>query len=192
MLEFFAGVGIGAGLFWPLIAVIAFVIMGVYASEYDNVLAGIISMVLGLGVLEFIGGYPIWATLVANPLMIFVYALIFLALGAAYAGVWRFRNRVLDGREIIISRYRNYLESKSKPIEDTPQAYEDFLESSYYPFSASKNKSLLANWTLLWPFALGWELSHKPFIAIYNKIYYWLGDMYDHISKSAARSMYKK
>lgn len=186
MIASFAG---AFGGVWFAIMLLIFVVAGVAASEYDNVVLGGITLLLGLTAIQWLGGIPIWAAVVANPLLVLLFVVVYVAIGAAYAGLWRFRVYVNHHNGEIMSHYRSYL--RSEKVEDSNENFEKYLGSDSYKFGANCNKNRLGNWTLMWPFALGWELSHKPFIALYNKIYYMLGDMFDDISKRAARGIYK-
>lgn len=186
MLASFAG---AFGGVWFAVMLLIFVVAGCAASEYDNVVLGGITLLLGLTAMQWLGGLPIWAAVVANPLLVLLFAAVYLAIGAAYAGLWRFRIYVNNHNEEIMNNYRSYL--RSEKLEDSTESFEKFLGSTSYKFGANWNKNRLGNWTLMWPFAMGWELSHKPFIALYNKIYYMLGDMFNEISRRAARGIYK-
>ena len=185
------------GGFWFVAFIIAFLIFGAVASEYDNFFWGTLTLVSGLAIMQWIFGVPIWATITANPFAILIFAAIYVLVGAIYAGFWRFRNYVLSHEGKIKSDFISWIKSSPNynskddisSLISSDQKFEEFLDSSYYPMAPSKHKNRLANWVLMWPFALLWELSHKPAIWVWNTIYAQLGSLFLEISKNTARSI---
>lgn len=189
-----------SGGFWFLIFLAAFVIFGMVSSEYDDFFWGSLTLISGLSIMEWGFAVPIWASITANPLTFFIMAAVYIFVGASYAGFWKFRNFVLKNESKIKSEFIQWIKSSPSyerkdditEILKSDEKFEQFLDSNYYPMAPSKHKNRLANWVLMWPFALLWELSHKPAIWLWDTIYSQLGTLFLEISKSTARSIRNK
>lgn len=191
--------GLSGGI-WFMIFLAAFVIFGMVSSEYDNFFWGTLTLISGLAIMEWVFGIPIWASIVANPLTVIVIAAVYILIGSLYAGFWKFRNFVLKNEGHIRESFISWIKSSPSyerkdditEILKSDEKFEQFLDSNYYPMAPSKHKNRLANWVLMWPFALLWELSHKPAIWLWDTIYAQLGTLFLEISKSTARSLRNK
>ncbi len=191
--------GLSGGI-WFLIFLAAFVIFGMVSSEYDNFFWGTLTLISGLAIMEWVFAVPVWATIMANPLTVIVIAAVYILIGSLYAGFWKFRNFVLKNEGHIKEAFINWIKSSPSyerkdditEILKSDEKFEQFLDSNYYPMAPSKHKNRLANWVLMWPFALLWELSHKPAIWLWDTIYSQLGTLFLEISKSTARSLRNK
>lgn len=177
------------GGFWTALLFLAVVVGGCVASEYENFFLGAITLLLILVALSWFGGIPVWAAFSANPLLAILALVVYGAVGAAYTGFWRFPNYLRKHEYAIMETYRRW--RTDNKIEESDAAFDQYLMSDSYRYKAKDNKSRLGNWVLMWPFALAWELSHKPFIAVYNYIYYSMGDLFDEIGRRTARRVYK-
>lgn len=183
----------------------------IWASETDSFLMGAAVLVIALVLAQFVFALPVWASIVANPILLLVYIAFYTAIGAVYAAMWKVPNFVKRNKDHIQSEYKNWKDSglynekgrvkasylnkvtvgdetihEAKPID---VSYETFLASPYYTYSIRQNKDRVASWVLLWPFGVIWELSHKPFIWLWNTVYYSLGKVFEKINNEAAKKI---
>lgn len=185
---------------WLMLFLLSFVVMGMVVSAYDNVMLASLTLIAGLAALQWIFGVPVWASIVANPLIIVLFAAAYIVIGSFYTGLWRFPNFVSSNKLSIRVNFEIWVkdvyrtDTKEQYIANlkSDEKYEEYLDSTYYPMSASKNKTRLASWVLMWPFALTWELSHKPAIWIWDTVYSNLGEVFQQISKRTARNLRNK
>jgi hypothetical protein len=73
--------------------------------------------------------------------------------------------------------------------EPADVSFDAFLNSSSYGYSVRNNKDRVASWVLLWPASLTWELMHKPFIWLWNSVYFSLGEVFERINRDSARKV---
>lgn len=188
------------GGFWFVAFMILFLVSGIVSTQYDNFFWGTLTLVTGLAIMQWVFGVPVWATLYANPLIMLVIASIYLFIGAVYAGFWKFRNYVISSEGKIKSEFSAWVKNSPscnskedfERLVNSDSMFDDYLDSPFYCMAPSKHINKLANWTLMWPFAVIWELSHKPAIWLWNTIYSQLGTLFFEISKSTARQMRSK
>lgn len=181
----------------------------VWASERDSFFLGTAVLLIGLAVAQFVLGVPVWATLTANLLMLGLYVVLYIAAGALYAGMWRLPNFVRKNGNAIKESYESWkrvqlqqndrtwretvrdkvvaTETDNRPAVDV--SYETFLDSSSYNYSVRRNKDRVASWVLLWPASVTWELMHKPFIWVWESVYYGLGEVFERINRDQARKI---
>lgn len=184
----------------------------IWASETDSFLMGIAVLIIALVIGQFVFALPVWASIVTNPILLLVYVAFYTAIGAVYAAMWKVPNFVKRNKDHIQIEYKNWKDSAlykekdrkkvsylskvavgdDQPIENTKSidvSYETFLASPYYTYSIRQNKDRVASWVLLWPFGMIWELSHKPFIWLWNSVYYSLGKVFEKINSEAAKKI---
>lgn len=190
--------GLSSGI-WFGIFLLAFLAIGIIVSEYDNFAMGTITLIAGLSLLQWVFGVPVWAAIVSNPFIIVLFAIVYIVCGSLFTGFWKFPNFVNKNKLNIQLAFESWIKinspssSKEEYVDKlkSEEKFEQFLDSTSYPMSASKNKNRLASWVLMWPFALLWELSHKPAIWLWELVYYNLGEVFQHVSKNAARKIRK-
>ena len=193
---------------WFAAFMLLFFVSLVWASEKDSFLLGTSVILVGAAVGEFVFGLPIIASIVANPFMLVVYAAVYIAFGALYAGLWRLPNFVKKNSDNIQSSYitwkdrvttnhdrswRATIRDRVTGTEEQPEpvdvSFDTFLNSSSYGYSVRDNKDRVASWVLLWPASLTWELMHKPFIWLWNSVYFGLGEVFERINRDSARKV---
>lgn len=193
---------------WFAAFMLLFFVGLVWASERDSFLLGTSVILVGAAVGEFVFGLPIIASVVANPFMLVVYVAVYIAFGALYAGLWRLPNFVKKNSSRIQSDYvawkdrltTNHERSWRAKIKDhvtgteeqpapVDVSFDTFLNSSSYQYSVRNNKDRVASWVLLWPASLTWELMHKPFIWLWNSVYFGLGEVFERINRDTARKV---
>jgi hypothetical protein len=183
----------------------------IWASETDSFFVGISVLIVAWAVGEWVFGIPILASIIANPLMLIVYTVLYVAFGAIYTRMWKLPNFVKKNRDNIQTSYdrwkdlqsrqhdmdwrervRGVLPGEKKEKEEKPTvdvSFETFLNSSSYTYSVRNNKDRVASWVLLWPASIIWELSHKPFIWVWEQVYYGLGRVFEKANHDMARKI---
>ncbi len=199
---------ISAGGMWlGLFALIVFASL-VYSVEKDSFMLGAAILFISAVVAEFVFSFPIWASIIANPLMLLVYLGVYIAVGSLYGGFWKLPDFVKKNADIIQRDYTSWKKDKLRvdrslteelkkhitkadavPVPDVDVSFDAFLDSDSYRFKVRNNKDRVASWVMLWPFGLTWELMHKPFIWIWNTVYYGLGHVFERINRDAARKI---
>jgi len=159
--------------------------IGILAAESDNFVfttAVIISTFAGL---DLFFGWPIWASILANPFTILLFAFGYLIVGSAYTAIWRWPEFLRDNKDKIRNDFAKYIKEHVGATE------EQYMNSANYTYnySASSNKTSLANWVLAWPLSLTWELARKPAIWLWDNVYELLGTTFDRIGKSVSRKI---
>lgn len=179
---------------WLALFFIIFVACGTFTATIGNMFWSIVVLAAGAGVLQFLAGIAILPILIANPLLIVAVVGGYIAIGAAYTGMWRWPSYLRRHSGYIKSEFTRWSEAREKQLagKTKAEAFEIFLDSDFYAtWHPSRNKERLSTWVLMWPFAMGWELSHKPLIWIFETVYYTLGDMFVAIGKNTARKNIK-
>jgi hypothetical protein len=190
--------GLSSGI-WFGIFLLAFLVVGIIVSEYDNFAMGTITLITGLSLLQWVFGVPVWAAIVSNPFIIILFAIVYIVCGSFFTGFWKLPTFVNKNKLSIQLAFESWIKntypssSKEEYVDKlkSEEKFEQFLDSPSYPMSASRNKNRLASWVLMWPFALLWELSHKPAIWLWELVYYNLGEVFQQVSKKTARKIRK-
>lgn len=196
-----------AGFWLGLYLLVAFGSL-IWASERDSFFLGLAVIAISWAIGEFFFGLPILASIISNPFMLIVYIALFIAAGSLYTAMWRLPNFIKDNAEGIQIDYAQWKDMKTReaditwrskirdsiPIEKEEKqsvdiSYDTFLESNSYNYSVRKNKDRVASWVLLWPASIAWELMHKPFIWLWENVYFGLGKVFERINKDAARKI---
>lgn len=177
----------------------------IWASEIESFWLGLGVIIIGLAIANFLLGIPVFAVLQANLLLAAFFAVVFVAVGTVYAAMWRLPNFVDKHSSSIAAQYdnwktnrspsrrKNYTGDRNAPDEATLDiSYETFLKSNSYRYSVRNNKDVVASWVLLWPVSMLWELSHKPFRWVWNKVYYGIGRVLEEINYKAAKNILEK
>ena len=189
-MEFLAAFTGAFGGVWFALFVLLFIVCGIFSAETDSFFTGTATFVLGLAGLDLMFGYPVWETVVSNPLSILLFLAIYIAAGSAYAGLWRWVRYIKEHSEDINNSFLRWAREARKDAQ--PDDFETYLDSDYYAYKASKHKDKLAAWVLLWPFGLLWDLMHRPARWVFNTVYNNLGTLFDKIGKHTARSIQGK
>lgn len=184
-----------------------------WASSVDSFVLGSAVIFISLVAAQFLFAIPVWAAITANPFMLLVYVVLYGAIGAVYTALWRLPNYVKKNADYIQNDYRAWKERQERwereAKKDTVTAlefklmnkdlenpfdtsYETFLNSNSYNYSVKNNKDRVASWVLLWPTSLTWELIHKPFVFIWDNVYYGLGKVFEKINHNQAKKILEK
>jgi len=197
-----------AGMWLGLFLLVSFGTL-IWISESESFLIGLSAIAIMWAIIEFGFGIPIFALVTSNILLLFVYVGLFIAVGSLWAAMWKLPKFLQKNSDRINSDYISWAdlitrshesswkrtvrdkiageEETTEPKPDT--SYDTFLESSHYRHSVKNNKDRVASWVLLWPASVAWELSHKPFIWVWDRVYYGIGHVLEGINKNAARKI---
>ena len=169
----------------------------IWASEIDSFILGSAVILISAAVAQYVFAIPVWATLIANPLMLILYIAVYVAIGSVYAAMWKLPNYVNKNANHIENDYNRWKENQTKTAwgkkdETADVSYDTFLDSPYYEYSVKNNKDRVASWVLLWPASLTWELMHKPFVWLWDSVYYGLGKVFEKINRDQAKKILEK
>lgn len=189
-MEFLASFGGAFSGVWFALFVLLFIVSGIFSAETDSFFAGSLTFIIGLSSLDLFFNFPVWETVVSNPLSILLFLGLYVVAGSVYAGFWRWTRFIKEHSDVINDGFVRW--SKSENKQRTSENFELYLESSSYHFSASNHKQKFATWIMLWPFGLLWDLAHRPARWLFNTLYFNLGTIFDKIGKRTARNLQGK
>lgn len=173
---------------WLGVFLLAFLIVGIVAAEMNSLMMGCVTLLVGIVGLNWLFSIPILAAAIANPFMLLFYLAVYIGIGAFYTSLWCWPNYINARASRIKMSYGNWRIAQQR--HEGPDDFESYLSSDAYEFPAHKNKERLANWVMMWPFELIWDLSHKPAIWLWKQVYNMLGQTFEHVGKRAARKIY--
>lgn len=183
MFEALAHIG-GFGFFLFMLLVL---VAGIISAEFDSIFGGVITLIGLAGGAQFLFGYPVWETVVANPFWIFVALVGYTVVGVLYAVFIKYTR--------FLKKYESHIKSEwDRFKKDFPDStHEDFMESSRYrEFKPKSNVDRITAWVVLWPWGVLWDLTHRPFTFIYNNVYGITGRMLDSVGKRITKNMLEK
>mgnify|MGYP000025694606 CR=1 FL=1 len=172
-----------------LIGLLVFISAGILSAEMDSALMSVATFIIGLLVLQFGFGVSVWAAFVANPLVAIGAVILYVAIGAAYTAVWKWPDFIRKNKDKIMRQYNDWARHQN---DNEDNSFEAFLDSSYYEFDASDHKERLGTWTGMWPFSFIWDMSRRPAIWLWGKLYKSLGDLFQNIGKRTARKLHDR
>lgn len=181
-----------AGGTWFAIFVLIVLIAGIASAEFDSFVGGTVTLITGLIGADLIFGYPVFASIIANPLIILAVIALYIAVGSIYTALWKWPDYIRSKSKHINSSYDNWTRSNEKnKVEKT---FDNFLDSPDYKnnYAASSNKERLSAWVMMWTFSMAWELARKPAKWVFKNVYSMLGDMFEQVGKSTAKKMHDK
>lgn len=183
MFESLALVG-GFGFFLFMLAVL---VVGIVSAEFDSIFGGIITLLFFSIGAQIIFDYPILSTVLANPLWIFIGVVGYTVVGMLYAVYIKYVRFLKKYESEIVAEWKVYKDLNPERTHD------DFLGSSAYrPYTPKRNIDKITAWVVLWPWAVIWDLSHRPFIFIYDNVYSITGRMLDAAGKRVTKKMLEK
>ena len=169
-----------------IIFLLAALAVGIFASESDSFIFTTATILSTFVALDLLFSVPVWATIVANPITIIMFAFAYVAVGSAYTAIWRWPEHLRENSNVIKDRYASYL------VKHQGHTKDDFMSSyEYRDFTASSNKSSLANWVMAWPLSLTWELARKPAIWVWETAYEVLGNLFTRIGRRVTSNILK-
>ena len=179
MFELFALVG----GFWFFLFVAAIFVCGIWSSEYDNIFTGTFTLVaLAAGAQLF--GIPVIAVILANPLLLVVGVVAYIGIGLAYAVMYRYADFLRQRTSGIKIDWKEFQIAYKKDNDTTGDpTHEEFrVSSKYVKYSPKYNADRIAAWTMMWPWAVFWDLTHKPIRWVYDTMYIFASRMLEKVS----------
>lgn len=177
MFELFALVG----GFWFFLFVVAIFACGIWSAETDNYFGGALTLIaLALGA-QFLFDIPVFSSIVANPLLLIVGVVAYIGIGLAYAVFYRYADFLKKNAHDIKMDWENFQhEYKKQHGKDSNPTREQYRSSSYYNrFTPKHNADRIAAWVMMWPWAVFWDLCHRPIRWTYNNMYTFAGRALD-------------
>lgn len=189
-IELAAFSGAFAGSMMFVVFLIAFIAIAIFVSELDNFFAGAVTLIAGFAIMDWWFAIPVWATLLANPMMLVASIAVYVAIGSTVTRLWSWPNFIEEHAEGIRRSYENWSMDRARSKQSTD--FEEYLNSDSYGYPAWRHKNKLSSWVLMWPFVVAWDASHRPFIWVYNQVHDLLGEMFERDSKRIARKIMKQ
>jgi hypothetical protein len=168
------------GGFWFFCFVILVLVVGIVSAEIDSIFGGVLTIVLFALGSQLLFGIPVLQTVLADPLLILLVLLLYTMVGIAYAVGFRYPRWLKDRATSIIMEYDRYVAfAKHQGLSTDKEA---FRQSNYYSeYRPGHNTDVITAWIVLWPWAVFWDLCHRPFRWVYNNLYTVVGDMLNKI-----------
>lgn len=167
------------GGFWFFCFIIFIVGLGIVAESFDSPLGAVATFIITLMGLQFLFGFSVWSSIVANPLVLVLALAIYIVIGLCYAVIYKYSNFLKKNEDDIKSEWIAFSNQYDDPVTK-----EDFMNSSYYlKYTPSQNADRIAAWVALWPWGLLWDVISKPTIWLYNNIYSLAGKLLDSVGK---------
>lgn len=168
MFELFASVG-GFGFFVVMMFIIA---VGVISAESDSVVGAVVTFVFLAGTMVFMGHWPSASTLWENLLMIAAGMIAYIGIGLVYGVLYRYAGWLKTEKVYVQVEYKRFVSEYTKKNNGDYPSNDEFRDSSHYePFTPLYNADRIAIWVVLWPWAVFWDLCHKPIRFVYNTAY---------------------
>jgi hypothetical protein len=170
-----------------ILGVLAFVAAGIFSAEMDNAFMAFATFVIGLLTLQYGFGIAVWASIVANPLLLVGLFVINIMAGGVYTAVWRWPEYIRNNKKDIMSSYDDWVKDRKA---NESNSFDDYLTSAYYDYNANGHKERLVTWVFMWMFSLVWELSRKPTVWLWKTVYAGFGNMFQKIGRNTARKLH--
>lgn len=168
MFELLASVG-GFGFFVVMMFIIA---VGVASAEFDSIFGAVGTFVVLAGTMVFMDYWPSASTLWENLLMIVAGIFVYIGVGLAYAVWYRYAGWLKSRKDFIQEEYNKFVAEYTKKRNGDYPSNDEFRDSYRYEiFTPLYNADKIATWVALWPWAVFWDLCHKPFRFVYNTAY---------------------
>lgn len=139
------------------IIIAAIIITGIVACELDSFVGGAATFIALLAAAQLWFAIPVWATIIATPVVAVLALAAYVAVGLAYAVAIRFPRFLATRQTQIGEAWRDH-------IRNNPNDTEEAFRQSYrfHPYTAAANDSRIASWTMLWPWGLAWDAANRP------------------------------
>lgn len=153
-----------------------------FFTEEGMILGSVVSLGAALLGFQFLFGIDVFGAIWNNPLLILVAGFIHIAIGSAYTGFWKFPDALSQVEQSDIDRawkdFKGSKEEFAKSPRHNPLHPRNFLQE-------------LSSWVLFWPFAMGYDLLHRPIRWLWNTVYDGLAKWFDRISAKATSDRLK-
>ena len=118
---------------WAVGGLVLFVAAGILAAETDSGWMSTATFIIGLVALEFGFGVPIWASILASPILIAVLVLGYMTIGAAVTGVWSWPDYIRSKGDTINKSYARWVDRRK---DNQDNSFDAYLDSDEYEFNA--------------------------------------------------------
>ncbi len=132
------------GGFWFLTFIGFIFLLGILSSELDNFVLGVATFILALAGAQFLFDMPVWSTIVDNPFSLVLFLFIFNSAGALYTAFWMWPEFLRENSQSIMEGFKYAKESHNSSVK----TFDEYLDSPYYKFKASRHKERLATWII--------------------------------------------
>jgi hypothetical protein len=162
------------GGFWFFLFFFTIFVCGIWSAEYDNMYGGTVTLLALAAGSQFLFGVPVFATILANPLLLVAGVVAYIGIGMAYAVFYRYADFLKQRSSWIKMSWEEFqiAYKEDDDVEDGDPTHDEFRQSFHYDQYAPKyNADRIAAWVMMWPWAIFWDLSHKPIRWVYNTMY---------------------
>jgi hypothetical protein len=190
MFELFALVG----GFWFFLFVIAIFVCGIWSAEYDNMFGGTFTLVALAAGAEFLFNVPVIATILANPLLLVGGVVAYIGVGMAYAVLYRYVDFLRQRASSIKLAWGEFQIAYKKDNDTKGEPTRDMFRQSYQyqAYSPKYNADRIAAWVMMWPWAVFWDLSHKPIRWVYDTMYKFASRVLEKVSARVSNNILDK
>jgi len=165
-----------------------------------------LTLLASIAVLNWVGGIPIWATLVNDPWQIVYWGSTYVGLGVGWS-VFKWWRLLLARRREFDEKLESWILSEGIPHEDAlkirdgavPEVWrekylawtvrESRYSNSFSQPQARDFKGRITSWMAWWPWSLLWTGFRTFVLDLFNKIFEELKDFYDKIARSVFRGV---
>jgi hypothetical protein len=157
------------GGIWFLLFIVIIFVGGIISAEFDSLIGAVLTFAFMFGGFLLFFDLPFSLGLFESIFMVATGVVGYVIIGLMY-GIWyRYSDWLYSQSERMKRRYGDYALSLEK--DQTPTK-DGFRSSNYYDeFKPIRNLDRITAWIALWPWAVFWDLCHKPARLIYNTVY---------------------
>jgi hypothetical protein len=177
-----------SGIWLSIFALLAISLL-ILSIEKDSSTLGSAVLFLSFMIVEYGFNIPIWASIVANPILLAVYLFAYISSGIVYASFWRLPNFIKKNADSIRNDYHQWKQTDQWTSPKRDVSIDAFLSSSYYRYKIQNNKDRIISWVMLWPVGVTWEMIHKPTTAIWKTGYRIIGNTLEKVNRDTARKI---
>jgi hypothetical protein len=189
-MEFVTGLIIGI-TFWEIALFVLFFGVAIGASEFETGTAFVFGLVLLLLGLEFIAGWEVLATIMAQPFTVMLYAAVYTAIGGIYALLVSWPAWLRKQSSDIIQAKANYTKS-AKLTGDDQFELAKFLNSyDYRQFTAAWNIDLIGSFITTWIFSAIWKCISRPIKWCWTTVYNTLSKAFARVGERITKDIIK-
>jgi len=158
------------GGIWFLLFTIAIVGGGIIAAEFDSVVGAVITYVIMIAGFTFVFDLPFEVGLFSGLFMTVIGVVVYVGIGLVYGVQYRYGGWLKDQATNMKMDYADY-EKDATAMGETPSKDGFRASRKYDAYRPKHNLDRITAWIALWPWALFWDLCHKPARWIYNTVY---------------------
>lgn len=186
MFEFLTGMLFGMS-FWVVIATFIWLPLSIWSYEADNALGSLIGLILYAAVLQWVGGVPVWQSIVENPFTLVVILATYMAIGLLYGVFWKWRRYCASKADEIKKGLKEF-----EKYASSDEAADGFERSYHNPVKPSAHAERITNWIVFWPFGVIWTLLHDPVMWLGRETYRLAGSAVSSIANSEIEKVRRK